>query len=89
MEKINIGDFVCCDFCNSDGENSNGGVLIGSGTAVCGFCCEKSGYYDEDYKFKDDITEYFSKDNTFKENVLDYRKRTTGTTNGEIIITSF
>ena len=39
MEIINIGDDVYCDFCNSDGEDSYGGVLIGS-NAVCGHCCE-------------------------------------------------
>ena len=85
MEIINIGDFVCCDFCNSDGEETYGGVLIGS-NAICGNCCEKNDYYNPDFKFKDEITEFFSKDKTFKENVLNYRLRTTGTDEGEIII---
>jgi hypothetical protein len=84
--NINIGDFVCCDFCNSNGEDSQGGVIIGSGTAVCGDCCEKNGYYKSDFQFKDEITEFFSKDKTFRENVLDFRLRTTGTIEGEIII---
>ena len=85
MEVINIGNFVCCDFCNSDGEDSYGGVLIGS-SAICGHCCEKNGYYEDDYEYSDEITEYFSMTDTFKENVLDYRKRTTGKSEGEIII---
>ena len=83
--NIDLGDFVCCDFCNSDGEDSHGGVVVGS-SAICGFCCEQNGYYKDDYEFKDEITEFFSLAHTFKENVLDYRKRTTGTTRGEIII---
>ena len=88
MEIINIGDDVYWDYCNSDGEDSYGGVLIGS-NAVCGHCCEDNGYCDDDYKYKDEISEYFSKVNTFKENVLDFRKRTTGRTDGEIIIKPF
>ena len=36
----NMGDLVICDFCNSDGKYSTGGVMIGS-SAVCGKCCEK------------------------------------------------
>ena len=87
MEKMNLGDFVCCDFCNY-GEDTYGGVLIGS-NAVCGACSEQNGFYDDDYQYKDDIKEYFSMQNTFKENVLEFRKRTTGTTNAEIVITKF
>ena len=85
--RIDIGDFVCCDFCNA-GENSLGGVIIGS-NAICGDCCEKNGYYKPDYEFKDEISEFLSVFKTFKNNVLEYRKKTTGTTSGEIIIESF
>ena len=88
MEIIDIGDFVCCDFCNSIGEDSHGGVMVGS-SAVCGSCCEKNGYYKSDYKHKGDISEFFPKDKTFKENVLEYRLRTTGSKSGEITIQSF
>ena len=88
METINIGDFVCCDFCNSDGEDSYGGVLVGS-SAICGDCCEKHGYDKPDYKHKSEVSEVFPKDKTFKENVLTYRLRTTGKTEGEIIIKPF
>ena len=88
METINIGDFVCCDFCNSNGEDSKGGVMIGS-HAVCGLCCEKHGYNKPDYIHKDEISEIFPKDKTFKENVLIYRLRTTGTIEGEITINPF
>ena len=84
METINIGDFVCCDFCNY-GEESYGGVMVGS-NAICGICCEKHGYDKPDYEYKDEVSEIFPKDKTFKENVLTYRLRTTGTTKGEIII---
>ena len=85
MITYNIGDFVCCDFCNSDGTDTKGGVLVGS-SAICGKCCEQNGYYEENYKYKDEITEFFSMANTFRENVLDYRKRTTGTAEGKITI---
>ena len=85
--EINIGDFVCCDFCNSDGEHTYGGVLIGS-NAVCGKCCEKNGYYKPDFEYKDEIKEFFPKDKTFKVNVLDYRMRAYGETDGKIIIKS-
>ena len=88
METIDIGDFVCCDFCNSNGEDSYGGVLIGS-NAICGKCCEKHGYTKPDYKYKDEISEIFPKDKTFRENVLIYRLRTTGTIKGEITIKPF
>ncbi len=87
MEVINIGDFVCCDFCNGDGEDSHGGVLVGS-SAICGHCCEKHGYDKPDYKYKDEVSEIFPKDKTFKENVLAYRLKTTGRVEGEIIIKS-
>jgi len=44
MEVIsNIGDLVVCDFCNGDGTESLGGVLIGS-HAVCGNCCVRDKY---------------------------------------------
>lgn len=84
---IDIGDFVCCDFCNADGENSNGGILVGS-NAICGDCCEKNGYYKDDYEYKDEIAEFFPKDKTFKENVLEHRFKLTGDTRGEIVIQS-
>ena len=38
-----MGDVVCCDFCNL-GEDTMGGVMIGS-NAVCGACCCENGYY--------------------------------------------
>ena len=88
MEIINIGEEVICDFCNSSGEDSHGGVMVGN-NAVCGICCEKNGYYKSDYKYKGDIAEFFPKDKTFKENVLTYRLRTTGTTEGKIVIKPF
>lgn len=87
MDIINIGQDVICDFCNSDGEESNGGVLIGT-SAVCGLCCKQYGYDKDDYEHKGDIAEIFPKSKTFKENVLEYRLRTTGSKNGEIIIRS-
>jgi len=87
-DVINIGEEVICDFCNSSGEDSHGGVMVGS-NAVCGICCEKNGYYKSDYEYKGDIAEFFPKDKTFKENVLEYRLRTTGSKSGEITIQSF
>ena len=88
VKVIDIGDFVCCDFCNSDGEDSHGGVMVGS-NAVCGICCEKNGYYKSDYKYKGEIGEFFPKDKTFKETVLEYLLRTTASKSGEITIQSF
>ena len=82
--EINIGEEVMCDFCNY-GEESMGGVLIGSGTAVCGDCCDSKGYDKPDYKYSEDITEIFDKNKTFKENVLNLRERTTGQRAGIIV----
>ena len=76
-ETHNYGEVVCCDFCN-EGEESAGGVLIGS-YAICGDCSEKNGYYNETYKYKDEITEHFNINQTFRENVLEYRERSYGT----------
>ena len=124
---------VICDFCNGDGMESLGGVLIGS-YAVCGNCCARDNYLkikqegfipsprrvfneiiseldsvkithlDNGYKIrfntnnniyiieysslgikmysKDEITEIWDLDKTFQKNVLDYRKKTTGTSDG-------
>ena len=81
----NMGDLVICDFCNSDGKESTGGVIIGS-NAVCGKCCEKNNYYDAEYENADEIDLVFSQDKTFQENVLEYRKQHTGTSDGIIKI---
>ena len=83
VEQTNYGEVVCCDFCNQ-GEESKGGVMIGS-NAVCGTCCESKGYYKDDYKYKDEIDLIFDKDKTFKQNVLEYRKKTYGTS--DLIVT--
>jgi len=64
-----IGDAVCCDFCNF-GEDTMGGVMIGS-NAICGDCCKKNDYY---YDKAEDVDYYFDRNRTFKENVLKYRK---------------
>tara|TARA_R100001463_G_scaffold68365_4_gene121870 strand:+ start:261 stop:560 length:300 start_codon:yes stop_codon:yes gene_type:complete len=81
VHSQNCGDLVVCDFCNSDGKKSTGGVLIGS-NAVCGDCCEKNNYYDSEYENADEIDLVFSKDKTFQENVLEYRKQETGSSDG-------
>ena len=77
QHTTNYGEVVACDFCN-EGEESTGGVLIGS-YAICGDCSEKNGYYNETYKYKDEITEHFNINQTFRENVLEYRERSYGT----------
>jgi len=82
----NIGDLVLCDFCNQEND-SMGGTIIGS-YAICGVCSEKNGYYNDDYKYKDEISRILPKDKTFKQNVLDYRDEITGSTNGTINIWS-
>ena len=64
-----MGDVVCCDFCNL-GEDTMGGVMIGS-NAVCGACCCENGYYLNNV---DDVDYFFDRNKTFKENVLKYRK---------------
>jgi len=81
----NMGDLVICDFCNSDGKESTGGVIIGS-SAVCGKCCEKNNYYDAEYENAHEIDLVFSQDKTFQENVLKYRKQHSGTSDGIIQI---
>ena len=77
QHTTNYGEVVACDFCN-EGEESTGGVLIGS-YAVCGDCSEKNGYYNETYEYKNEITEHFNTEQTFRENVLEYRKKSYGT----------
>ena len=77
----NLGDLVICDFCNGDGKDSVGGVVIGS-YAICGDCSEKNIYYDSEYKNADEIDIIFSQDKTFQENVLEYRKQQTGSSDG-------
>ena len=84
---INIGHVVVCDFCNSQ-EESMGGVMVGS-NAVCGVCTKKSGYDKPDYIYANEINTIFDKEKTFKENVLEYRKKTTGSRDGTIMITRF
>ena len=85
-EIIDIGDMVCCDFCNY-GDESMGGVLIGS-HAICGDCCDKYGYDKPDYEHAHEVDRIFPKDKTFKENVLNLRQETTGQTSGIIEIVS-
>ena len=78
VEQSNFGDVVCCDGCNGPyGDNMNGGAIIGS-SAYCGECCDKYGYYSQNYEYADEIDEILDKKRTFKENVLDFRKRMTG-----------
>ncbi len=77
----NLGDLVVCDFCNLDGKESTGGVMIGS-NAVCGKCCEKHNYYDTEHENADEIDLVFSQDKTFQENVLEYRKQQNGSSDG-------
>ena len=82
VEVTNIGDTVVCDGCNGPyGDNMMGGVLIGH-SAYCGECSDKYGYDKPDYEYADEITEVMLKSKTFKENVLDYRKKTTGSSDG-------
>ena len=76
VHSANLGDTVVCDFYNADGSLSKGGVMIGS-NAVCGDCCDKYNYYNDK-----EVDEVFDRDKTFQENVCDYRKRTTGTSDG-------
>jgi len=73
FEETNYGDAVACDFCNGNGDACYGGVIIGS-SAVCGECCEKYGYYNEDYEYRDEIDHVFDRTKTFRENVLTWRK---------------
>ena len=77
IEVINIGDEVCCDGCNGPyGDNMNGGVIIGR-SAYCGECADKYDYY-----LDKDIDEVMDLNESFKDNVLEYRKRTTGSSDG-------
>ena len=87
MEEIvhNYGDVVDCDFCNY-GEESKGGVLIGS-YAVCGDCSEKRGYYKDETN--GDVDLIFDNSKTFKQNVLDYRKKEHGSSNLVMTFRSF
>ena len=84
----NIGELVVCDFCNADGKESKGGVLVGS-YAICGKCTDKHGYLKDDYEYKDEIAEVFDKDKTFQENVLAYREKTYGTRDGFTQVTGW
>jgi len=93
MTIIRTENFVACDFCN-EGADSHGGVLIGSGTAVCGNCSEKNeftrkGIPNQAYEYKDEISEYFDKDKTFQENVEEYRLKHIGTRDAITIIETF
>lgn len=81
---INMGEEVCCDFCNG-GEETMGGVVIGS-CSICGDCAQKHGYYDES---KDEVDKVYDIKQTFKQNVLDHRLETTGSTDGIIEIIPF
>ena len=82
VEVINSGDTVCCDGCNGPyGDNMNGGVIIGR-SAYCGECADKYHYYSSDYEHKHEINEYMDLNKSFKDNVLEYRKRTTGSSDG-------
>tara|TARA_R100000808_G_scaffold9507_4_gene26064 strand:+ start:2171 stop:2458 length:288 start_codon:yes stop_codon:yes gene_type:complete len=93
MKIIRTENFVACDFCN-EGADSYGGVLVGSGTAVCGNCSEKNefthkGIPNQAYEHKDEISEYFDKDKTFQENVEQYRLEKYGTKYATTIITDW
>ena len=82
VEVINSGDTVCCDGCNGPyGDNINGGVIIGH-SAYCGECADKYHYYSSDYEHKHEIDEVMDLNKSFKDNVLEYRKRTTGSSDG-------
>ena len=82
VEVINSGDTVCCDGCNGPyGDNINGGVIIGS-SAYCGECADKYHYYSSNYEHKHEINEFMDLNKSFKDNVLEYRKRTTGSSDG-------
>tara|TARA_R110000824_G_scaffold2234_7_gene10464 strand:- start:1764 stop:2027 length:264 start_codon:yes stop_codon:yes gene_type:complete len=84
-ETTNYGDVVACDFCNY-GEESMGGVLIGS-YAICGECCDSRGYYKDEHSA--DVTETFDTSKTFRDNVLEYRKKVYGSSDLIQTITSF
>lgn len=88
-EEMNFGEIVACDFCNY-GEDSRGGVLIGS-YAVCGDCCDRHGYIEIDDKgypnytkkahelhASGEINEIWDTSSTFRANVLRFRKKTHG-----------
>ena len=82
VEVINSGDTVCCDGCNGPyGDNVNGGVIIGH-SAYCGECADKYHYCSSDYEHKHEINEFMDLNKSFKDNVLEYRKRTTGSSDG-------
>ena len=82
VDVINSGDTVCCDGCNGPyGDNINGGVIIGR-SAYCGECADKYHYYSSNYEHKHEIDEFMDLNKSFKDNVLEYRKRTTGSSDG-------
>ena len=82
VNVINSGDTVCCDGCNGPyGDNVNGGVIIGR-SAYCGECADKYHYCSSDYEHKHEINEFMDLNKSFKDNVLEYRKRTTGSSDG-------
>ena len=82
VDVINSGDTVCCDGCNGPyGDNINGGVIIGH-SAYCGECADKYHYCSSDYEHKHEINEFMDLNKSFKDNVLEYRKRTTGSSDG-------
>jgi len=85
VHEQNIGEVVVCDFCNADGKDSKGGVLIGS-NAICGTCSNKNGYYKPDYEYKDEIKRFFDKRKLFQTNVLEYRKEAYGSSDGMVQI---
>jgi|TARA_R100001244_G_scaffold130725_1_gene103140 hypothetical protein len=84
-EVNNYGEVVACDFCNF-GEETYGGVMIGS-YAVCGKCCDDRGYYKDENS--SDVDEVFDTSKTFRDNVLEYREKTYGTRDAIQIITSW
>ena len=69
---LNQNEEVACDFCN-EGEDSMGGVIIGS-WAICGNCAKGLSHPEE-------IDEHFDPSKTFRENVLAYRRITGQTLN--------
>ena len=90
VENLGSFDDVVCDFCNADGEYSNGGILMNS-WAICGKCVDKNGYVKDDgtlnmEHFKDEDGNYedvtgvsiLDTANTFAENIRRHRIKTTG-----------
>jgi hypothetical protein len=77
VSQTNHGLVVICDFCN-EGEDTMGGVLIGS-YAICGDCCETHDYRNPEHLNADEIDEIWDIEKSFHDNVLDYRERVYGT----------